>query len=403
MKRKNFVWTFYIFLVFSLVILLNINLSNVYNLPNNFYVSYDEVEQINDSGRFGKLVKLNLQHQEITTGDLREDKNVVIFKLFGFIPIKKIVVQLLPEEEVYTGGMPIGLTINTSGAMVVSDGEVDIKNLSLKKNNILKNGDIIIAIEGQKINSTIDIEKILNNSAKDKIEITYLRDEKEITQSLPLIKDENDNYKLGVWVRDDISGVGTLSFVKKDNTYAALGHAVTNGVYENVLPATDGNIYTCSLVGIKKGEKNNPGELKCVFVNKDSIGSIIKNTKYGIYGNLEESNKLIDKNLTVQMGGRLSVKPGKAKIVSNISGIREEYDIEIIKAKCQNKDDDKSIVFRVKDKRLLNLTGGIVQGMSGSPILQNGKLVGVVTHVFLADATKGYGVYCDWMLKQMDF
>ena len=217
-----------------------------------------------------------------------------------------------------------------------------------------------------------------------------------------LLKNDENKYKLGVWVRDDFSGVGTLTFVRKDTfEFAALGHPVTNDKSENIIDISDGQLYNCSLVGINKGYKNDPGELKCVFVQKNQEGNIIKNTKFGIYGYLNNTKNLIDTNLTANLGGRLSVKPGKAKLISSVSGIREEYDIEIIKANYQSKSDDKSIIFRVKDKRLLELTGGIVQGMSGSPIMQNGKLIGAVTHVFLSDPTKGYAVYSDWMLEQM--
>ena len=136
-------------------------------------------------------------------------------------------------------------------------------------------------------------------------------------------------------------------------------------------------------------------------MQKNKQGIITKNTKVGIYGILNVDETLVDQNRHARLGGRLSVKPGKAKIISSVSGISEEYDIEIIKTNFQSKCDDKSLVIKVTDKRLLELTGGIVQGMSGSPIMQNGKVVGAVTHVFVSDPTKGYGVYSDWMLEQM--
>ena len=385
------------------IILTNISFSRIFGLPNEFYLNYSEVKEANEDNKFGKFVKLNLENKEVKTGDKKENKNIVTFKLFGLIPIKKISVNLLPDEEVYIGGVPIGLTIFSDGAIVISENEIDLTNPNKQKNAVLKNGDIITDINGKKIKSSKDIEEALNSVLNDKISITYLRNDKEIKQTIPLLKDENGYYKLGVWARDDISGVGTLTFMKKNNSYAALGHAVTNGINENTIPLSDGNIYNCSLVGISKSEKNKPGELRCVFVNKDSKGNIKKNTKYGIYGELYEENDFIDYNLKLNIGGRLSIKPGKAKIISSVSGIREEYEIEIIKAKYQSKSDDKSIVFRVKDKRLLDLTGGIVQGMSGSPIIQDDKIVGAVTHVFLSDSSKGYGVYCDWMLQQMNF
>ena len=172
------------------------------------------------------------------------------------------------------------------------------------------------------------------------------------------------------------------------------------GNSSNIVPVKEGKIYLCNLIGINKGEKNNPGQLRCLFLqNSKNKGNIVSNSKFGINGTMSNLDGLVDENLTAKLGGRLSVTPGKATIVSDISGIKEEYEIEIIKANYQKKANDKSLVFRVKDKRLLDLTGGIVQGMSGSPIMQNGKIVGAVTHVFLSDPTKGYGVYCDWMLN----
>ena len=199
-------------------------------------------------------------------------------------------------------------------------------------------------------------------------------------------------------MKDDVSGIGTLTYVNKEtHKFGALGHAITES--DNAIPVSEGSIYACKLVGIEKGEHNDPGELRCMFSLADKVkGEIEKNTKFGVFGQLKDGEGLIDENLSSKIGGRLSVNPGKAYIVSSISGIREEYEIEIIKASYQSKADDKSIVFRVKDKRLIELAGGIVQGMSGSPILQNGKLVGAVTHVFTSDPTKGYGIYSDWMV-----
>ena len=223
-------------------------------------------------------------------------------------------------------------------------------------------------------------------------------------REVSLIKDSNGKYKIGLWVKDNFSGVGTLTFVstKEDRQFGALGHPITNGQIENIIPISGGEVYSCSLVDIAKGEINNPGELRCVFVEKNRQGSFNKNTSVGIFGNLDNISELVDQNRTALLGGRLSVKPGKAKIVSKVSGILEEYDMEIIKTAYQSKSADKSLVFRVTDKRLLELTGGIVQGMSGSPIIQDGKIVGAVTHVFVSDPTKGFGVYSDWMLENIE-
>lgn len=385
-----------------MTILFNFSgINKVLNLPDEFYTNIDEVSQANKEETFGKFIKLSMDKGLSTSSEGESEKNVTV-KLFGIIPIKKIKAKILPEEEVYIGGVPVGMSLTSQGAVVVSDYVVDCQNLQVQKNNFFKVGDIITSIDNKTISSLEDIDKVLSNVQQENVNVEYIRNNQAKSGNIGLIKDSEGRYKLGIWVRDDFSGVGTLTFVKKNNTYAALGHAITNGQDDNIIPMQEGSLYSCSLVGVNKGQKNKPGELKCVFVKNNERGDIQKNTQFGIYGFLDNSDGLIDQNVTAVLAGRLSVKPGKAKIISAVSGIREEYEIEIIKANYQDKHADKSLVFRVADPRLIELTGGIVQGMSGSPILQNGKVVGAVTHVFLSDPTKGYGVYSDWMLEQME-
>lgn len=389
----------YIFVFFSLAIVVNVNFKDIFSLPTDFVASFDDIDNVNQNALLGGFVKASMEKNQTSVDSKRDDEGVIVFKLFNLIPIRKVNVRIIPEEEVYVGGVPIGLSITTTGAMVVSDTLVSTESgrVETHKSPIFKSGDIIKKIDGKEIESVGDIDKILANVDKEEVDIEYLRKNHEKNSKVKLLKNDEGKYKLGLWVRDDISGIGTLTFVDKDShEYGALGHPVTDG--GNVIPVSDGKIYSCSLLGINKGERNNPGELKCLFLQSDEKGSIEKNTNYGIFGHVDEIDSLVDNNLTAKVGGRLSVVPGKAKIISSVSGIREEYEIEIIKANYQKKASDKSIVFRVKDKRLLALTGGIVQGMSGSPIVQNGKIVGAVTHVFLSDPTKGYGIYSDWML-----
>ena len=401
-NKKKLIVFLYCFLFISTILIQNVKMFEIFMLPEGFYSNYSEINEANTNKYFGEFINMDIETDKLTTDDKKETEGYVVFKLFGFIPIRKIKVKILPTQEVYIGGNPIGMKIKSNGAVVVSDSVVDLEDSNLNKNNFFKNGDIILRINNQPVSTLNDIDTILDEVEDENVVVDYKRDNKDYSKEISLIKNSEGKYKLGVWVRDDFSGIGTLTFVKKDNfEFAALGHPITNGKNENVIDIVDGQIYNCSLVGINKGYRNNPGELKCVFVQKNQEGNIIKNTKFGIYGFLNDSKNLIDTNITANIGGRLSVKPGSAKIISSISGIREEYDIEIIKANYQAKSDDKSIIFRVKDKRLLELTGGIVQGMSGSPIMQNGKIIGAVTHVFLSDPTKGYAVYSDWMLEQM--
>ena len=401
-KRSKLIPLFLLLLIFALF--CQRSLFNIINMPCNFYVNYEEIEEANQKDLYGRFVSLELSSKEINTDNTKGNRGEVVFKLFGLIPIKKVAVKIMPEEKVYVGGVPIGLKIQTDGVAVVGDCVVSSKNADVYKNKHIKNGDIIQEIDGVSVKKISDLTDHISNKTNESVELKLLRNGKTHYEKVTLIKNEEDKYRLGVWVKDDCSGIGTLTFVKcTDNSFGALGHAITNnGRDESIVPMIDGEVYACNLVNIEKGGKNHPGELQCVFVERDKCGVIEKNTKVGIYGKLNNMQQLVDTNKTLSLGGRLSVKPGKAKIVSSVSGIQEEYEIEIIKTNYQAKCDDKSFVFRVKDDRLLSLTGVIVQGMSGSPIVQNGKLVGAVTHVFVSDSTKGYGVYTDWMLQQIE-
>ncbi|MGN1200820.1 MAG: SpoIVB peptidase [Candidatus Caccovivens sp.] len=388
MKKGVFSLILSIVLVFACLAVLS-PIQTLNGLEGDFLTDYQDISIANENKTFGPFIKTELNEKEKIVGGQKDSQGEVVFKLFGFIPIKKVNVNLSNDEEYYVGGVPVGLAINTDGALVVSD-----------ENHSLKEGDIITQINGQEVESLDDISKFLENAGNE-VEVKFLRKNKELKTLIKTIKDKDTGrLKLGMWVKDDITGVGTLTFVnKKTHRYGALGHPIVEGVGGNVVPVADGNVYECNLIGINKGKKNAPGELRCVFVaNSKSKGTIEDNNKFGITGVLDDMNGLVDENVTAKLGGRLGVKLGNAKIVSSISGIREEYDIEIIKANYQKSANDKSLVFRVKDKRLLDLTGGIVQGMSGSPIMQDGRIIGAVTHVFMNDPCKGYGVYSDWMV-----
>lgn len=400
--KKRFLLIMLLLVLCTVVEFIKISLNECLALPNEFYVDYDEVQSANSEQQFGKFVKLSINDKQTSIDNNGGEENFVVVKLFGFIPVKKIKAKILPEEEVFVGGEVIGLAVNCDGTVVVSNCTIDENKGEVVKNNFFKNGDIISRIGEKDISSLDDVQSALKNQCDSQVKVEVVRNNRKLEQIVPLLKDKDGTYRLGIWGKDDLSGVGTITFVKQNGQFGALGHAITHGSCENVIPVKDGRVYECNMVGIKKGQRNDPGELRCVFVPKNAKGEIYKNTKQGIYGKLESTSGLIDLNLTAKLGGRLSIKPGKAKIVSCVSGIREEYEIEIIKANYQNSIDEKSIVFRVTDNKLLNLTGGIVQGMSGSPIMQNGKIVGAVTHVFLNDPTKGYGVYTDWMLSQLE-
>lgn len=390
-RKKYYLRFFSIFILVFFCVTLYGQIKLVEQFDGGFLANYEDVEVANKNKTFGEFIKTELKEQEKTVGGQKTKHGEVVFKLFGILPIKKVDVVLASDEEYYIGGVPIGLSIKTDGAIVLNDENQD--------KTVLKEGDIITAINGEEVSDLTEMQDFLQTCGEE-VEVKFLRKNKEFKALLKTQKDENGKLKLGLWVKDDVSGVGTLTFVnKKTKTFGALGHPIVEANGGNIVPVASGKVLECNLLGVNKGKKNDPGELRCVFVSgAKSKGTIANNYKFGINGVLSDTDGLVDENLTAKLGGRLGVKMGKAKIVSSISGIREEYDIEIIKASYQKSADDKSLVFRVKDKRLLELSGGIVQGMSGSPIMQDGKIIGAVTHVFLSDPTKGYGVYSDWMI-----
>lgn len=400
MKRR-LLWVFMLCTTIVVLLFVNVRFSEIYSLPDGFLATREEVEYSNQNGLFGNFISASMEQTSQSVSTDRTTEGYITFKLFGFIPIRKVIVVCADEEEVFVGGVPIGISISAKGAIVINEKMVDTEEglVETEKSEKFKEGDIITKINNKDIKSLDELSEYVEQSDEEWFDITFLRKNTIHTAKIRGVIDKSTGkYKLGLWVKDDVSGIGTLTYVNKETQkFGALGHAITES--ENSIPVGEGNVYLCKLVGIDKGETNDPGQLRCMFSKNDKIkGELEKNTRFGVFGKLTDGENLIDENLSSKIGGRLSVSPGKATIVSSISGIREEYEIEIIKASYQSKADDKSIVFRVKDKRLIELTGGIVQGMSGSPILQNGKLVGAVTHVFTADPTKGYGIYSDWMV-----
>jgi len=378
---------------------VNINFNAISDVPSTMHMTLDDLNDFNSLSTFGSFVKADLSENIITVGGEKIKNSNFQIKLFGFIPIKTVNAVVSEVNEVYLGGIPLGFSINTEGLIVIG------KNNFLKGGKSpFKNGDIITKVNDLEIEKPEDISNYLKEFNDDSLKITIKRgsNEKEIV-CVPYYDDDEQIYKLGLWVKDDAQGIGTLTFVTKDGKFGALGHSICDYETGVEIPVENGGIYNCNLVGINKAKKGSTGEMRCLFSqSKAPEGEILKNTKCGVFGSSQDYENIVDINLKAPIGNRMLIKLGKAKIVSAVGGLREEYDIEIIKTNYQNTLDDKSFVFRVIDKKLISLTGGIVQGMSGSPIIQNGKIIGAVTHVFLNDATKGYGVYIDWMMDEVN-
>ena len=318
------------------------------------------------------------------------------------IPLKKVQVEISPEKRLIPGGQALGVAMRTEGVLIVGIGEA-AEGVTPAKDAGLQAGDVIIAVGGEAVTTAESLTTLLNKSGGKTVPIAYSRNGESRTCLLtPHLDEATGVVRLGAWVRDSTAGVGTLSFYDPDTgRYAALGHAITDGDTGAVLTVSEGQVLHADIVAVQKGQKGAPGELKGSFLrDAQRLGDIRRNSVLGIYGTLDApaANPLYPEGLPI--GLRSGVHTGKATILSSVDGkgVRE-YAIEITRVNQQSAPAPKSMVIRVTDERLLEATGGIVQGMSGSPIIQDGKLVGAVTHVLLNDPTRGYGIFMETMLN----
>lgn len=385
----------------------------IFTTPFNVIYSLDTincgenaVKEINCNHIFGNFV--TACNRDYTTASLTSNKMCVDLKLFNLIKLKSIYVNT-EEIPLYVGGDIVGFSLNGDGVVIIGTGKVDSKNGSIDTVAVgdIKKGDVIKEIEGESVRSVVDIYKIINKDGnKDRQLSIKLKRNGDIieTQILNTYDVNSGTYKLGLWVKDDLSGIGTLTYIRQDNKrFGALGHAICDGNTKTIYPIESGTMYPCTVIGINKASKGRAGELKGLFMQgkNNALGTVDKNCKSGVYGNVPEQSAVLSSKQTLLAGGRMYAKPGKACIRSSIDGNTiKDYEIEIVKTNYQSSSNEKSMVIKVTDKELLKKTGGIVQGMSGSPIIQNGRVIGAVTHVFLNDSTKGFGIYLDWMINQ---
>lgn len=382
------------------------NIKQVNELPENMVVTYDDVIDANENDIYSPLINLNLPKNINVNKNSQLTETELKVKLFNLFTIKKIKVQLLTDTSVFVGGDTVGFNLFSDGVICVGSNAVTTSD-GVKQpilDSEIHEGDALLEIEDIHIDSIEDIDRIVNlEELKGKeLNLKIKRNGEEIsTKITPVFDLLTKKYKLGLWVRNNASGVGTLTYIKQnDYRFGAVGHPIVDTSLGNNFVVNSGNIYKCKLLGIKKGEKNSPGEIRSsINLSDDAIGLADTNCKFGVYGNILNKS-VISAERTASIGGRLSVKLGDAKIYCNVNGKGvKAYDIKIIKANKQNQADDKSMTIKVTDKELIEQTGGIIQGMSGSPIVQNGKIVGAVTHVLLNDPTRGYAVYMDWMIN----
>ena len=394
-----------ILLIFLLILYTYV--CNITMLPSNYILLQGEDLKLRT------IIGLSVQEKETlktlqTVSNISSTKAEKVGKtdlkvsLFNLFPVKNISVNIIPKTTVVPVGKAIGMKLYTQGVLVVGMSEIEGKKPY--ENSGIQEGDRIIQINQNTIQNTEDLMQEVNNCNGNAIHIQYVRNEKTITTSILPVKNEEDQYKIGLWVRDAAAGVGTLTFYEPSTKmFASLGHGILDVDTSQLIKIENGELVTTNILSVVKGEKGTPGEIRGTIESGHTIGDISKNTAFGVFGSLNKPTYLsIDEKDEMEIALREEIKQGKAQIICELeNGKRKYYDIEIQKVFTHNNNDNKSMLIKVIDEELIAKTGGIVQGMSGAPIIQNGKFVGAVTHVLVNDPTMGYGVFADIMLKQM--
>lgn len=323
--------------------------------------------------------------------------------------VKEVSVNVIENTEVIPIGKIIGLKLYTNGVLIVGMSEIEDVNHNKEKpfeNLDIQEGDTILKVNDLEIQTIENLQKEINASKGENINLTLLKEDGSIaTSNIKPVQVSNKEYKLGLWVKDAATGVGTLTYYEPTTkSFAALGHGITDNDTDSLINIESGNVVTSRVISIQKGEQGKPGEIRGSIINQPTIGTVYKNTDFGIYGELTNlSNLNIDYNKKIQIALRNEIKIGNAKMLCSVDGKEtKEYDIKIEKIYDSNNTNNKSMMIEVTDEELIGKTGGIIRGLSGAPIIQDGKFVGAVTNVLVNSPTKGYAIFADMMIKEMN-
>ncbi|MEG0687345.1 MAG: SpoIVB peptidase [Hungatella sp.] len=343
------------------------------------------------------------QNTPLTICGLKEGSYQVGLKAFGWLRLKEIRVDVVNHDYAIPCGTPIGIYLKSNGVMVIGTGQITNRDGMLVEPafGILKSGDYIETINGARLNDKEELVDAVDHLDGEEAVLQIRRGEEKLEVKLDPVSTEDGDYKLGVWVRSDTQGIGTMTYLDLNGKFGALGHGISDSDTGSVVEIADGNLYETEILGIEKGTMGKPGVMSGViyYGPSSTLGTIASNTEEGIFGTVNDKFKKKVHSQAVEIAYRQDVRKGAATLRSGVSGEIKDYEIEILKVDYSTIHQNKSLVIKVVDEELLNLTGGIVQGMSGSPILQDGKLIGAVTHVFIQDSTKGYGIFIENMLE----
>ena len=392
------------------LIISYVYICSIISIPENIVVF--EGDNLNLKIATGLSLSSNNQKTVLTATNISKQKinaegvDRLNLNLFGGIKVKNVNVSVIPKTTVIPLGTAIGMKLYTKGVLVVGMSQistVDNEKIKPYENSGIEQGDTILEINNKEVSNTNELIEEVNNSNGKPIKIKYSKNNETLETSITPAKSKNE-YKIGLWVRDAAAGVGTLTFYEPStNSFMALGHGISDIDTEKIFEISNGELITANIVSIKKGLKGEPGEIKGTIDSGNKIGEISKNTNFGVYGSVTNKSHLgIESSNEMEVATRSEIKEGNAQIICQLDNDgKKKYDIKIEKIYTMNNEDNKSMLIKVTDEELLNKTGGIIQGMSGAPIIQNGKFVGAVTNVLVNDPTQGYAIFADMMIKQM--
>lgn len=390
------------------IIITIIFLSLIYIYITNITLIPSSAVLINgENFKYKKMPGITISETQETSSENYNVSNME-FKLFGMVPVKTTNITRIEDIEVVPVGKIIGLKLYTNGVLVVGKSEIeDLNNNMIKpyESTDIVEGDTILSINNQKVESIETLKRIVNNSKGENLNIILSRNGTTFTSSMKAIQSKNKEYKLGLWVKDAATGVGTMTFYEpKSKSFAVLGHGITDSDTDTLINIDYGELVTSRIISIQKGKTESPGEIKGTILNQQKIGVVNKNTQFGIYGSLENLTSLnIDSSQAIKVASRDEISLGDAKILCSLdtNNKAEEYSIDIEKIYFDNDYNNKSMLIRITDERLIEKTGGIIRGLSGAPIVQNGKFVGAITNVLVSNPEVGYGIFADLMIKEI--
>lgn len=395
-KKRNYRLFLFGFLLADLIATGVLSLEELKDrIPDTVYIRYGQEEGLEDS----LDIPLVTYPETIDVSD--RGSYQIPCSLLGMLPLKNVQVETVEEQWVCVSGNPVGLYMETQGVLIVDTGEIRNQNgIALEPAaNIVQPGDYILEVNGKAVSRKKELIAEIENCQGENVELVVNRKGEEIPLSLEPVLTQEENYKLGIWVRDNTQGIGTMTYVDEEGRFGALGHGISDTDTGELLDVSGGELYQAQIISIIRGTQGVPGELSGYIEYEDEkkIGTIEKNTDIGIFGQIFSDIQISGEK--VMIGYKQEVKKGRAQILMQLEGKVEYYDIEITEIYSSQQDTNKSFQIQVTDPELLAKTGGIVQGMSGSPILQDGKLIGAVTHVFVQDSSKGYGIFIENMLE----